>query len=56
MRHPRRRRQVPGWALILLRPAFRYSYSRDAYILRIIGRQVGPALIERRNRCHVDGR
>ena len=44
----RPRREVPGWALIVLRPAFRYSYSRRGYILRIIGRWVGPVLRERK--------
>jgi hypothetical protein len=50
----RRRRQVPSWALALLWPLFRYSYSRDAHILRIVGRWVGPALRERKE--NIDGR
>jgi hypothetical protein len=34
---------------MLLRPALRYSTSRDAYVLRGVGRQVGPVLrVDRR--------
>ena len=47
MRRPRRRRTVPGWLLAVLRPVVHYSYSRDAYVLRIIGRWVGPVLRRR---------
>jgi hypothetical protein len=37
--------------LRLLRPLFAYNYSRDAYVLRGIGRSVGPVLrAERRVR------
>ena len=35
----------------MLRPAFRYSRSRDAFVLRAIGTTVGPVLrIDRRSR------
>ena len=34
-------------ALVLLRPLFRYSPMRDAYVLRGIGRTTGPVLVER---------
>jgi hypothetical protein len=35
----------------MLSPVFRYSYSRDAYVLRLIGGRVGPVLrAERRVR------
>jgi hypothetical protein len=35
----------------LLSPLLRYSYSCDAYILRGVGRHVGPVLrVERRRR------
>jgi hypothetical protein len=44
----RRRRTVPGWVLTVLWPMFRYSRSRDAHVLRIIGRQVGPVLRPRK--------
>ena len=40
----RPRRQVPYSVLTALWPVCRYSYSRDAYILRVIGRWVGPVL------------
>jgi hypothetical protein len=29
---------------MLLTPAFGYNYSRDAYVLRGVGRRVGPVL------------
>ena len=31
--------------LFLARPFFRYSYSRDAYVLRGIGNTKGPVLV-----------
>ena len=40
----RRRRYLPGWALTVLWPAFRYSRRRDAYILRVVGERRGPVL------------
>jgi hypothetical protein len=47
----RTRRYVGRHWLALLRPLFRYSYSRDAFVLRIVGRSVGPVLrAERRVR------
>jgi hypothetical protein len=37
----------------MLSPVFRYSYSRDAYVLRVVGSRVGPVLrAERRVRRH----
>jgi hypothetical protein len=36
--------------LMLLRPMFRYSLSRDAYVMRVIGNTSGPVL--RRERRH----
>ena len=33
---------------MLLRPLFGYNYQRDAYVLRGIGRRVGPVLLEER--------
>ena len=41
---PRRRRFITRARLWWLTPLLRYSYSRDAYILRGIGRHVGPVL------------
>ena len=42
----RPRRYVSPRVMTMLRPAFRYSQSRDAYILRVIGKQRGPVLRE----------
>jgi len=45
----RPRRYVSRRYLMLMRPFLRYSPSRRAYVLRVIGGQVGPVLrIERR--------
>ena len=41
---PRPRRPVSRWVLILLWPVVRYSSSRDAYVLRLVGRRFGPVL------------
>ena len=47
----RTRRYVAKNALLLVRPLFRYSYSRDAFVLRGVGRSVGPVLrLDRRRR------
>ncbi len=44
-----RRFVAKGW-LELGRPLFRYSESRDAYVLRVIGRRYGPVLkVDRRH-------
>jgi hypothetical protein len=45
VRHiPRRRRHVSKGTFHLLRPFFRFSDSRQAYILRFIGGRVGPVI------------
>ncbi len=41
---PRRRHYLPSQWLTLLTPVFGYSDSRDAYVLRAIGKRVGPVL------------
>ena len=46
--HTRLQHEVPKWLLVILRPGFRYSRSRDAWILRGIGSSRGPLLYERR--------
>jgi hypothetical protein len=47
----RSRRYVGRRSLALLKPLLRYSYSRDAYVLRGVGRSVGPVLrLDRRER------
>jgi hypothetical protein len=48
----RKRRYVARRWLTLLSPALRYSYSRDAYVLKGVGRSVGPVLRQERR----DGR
>jgi len=46
---PRRRRYLSHRWLIVLAPLFRFCRLRDAYILRVVGRWVGPVLrIDRR--------
>lgn len=40
----RPRHYVPRWLVVLLAPLFRYSVSRDAYILRGVGQRRGPVL------------
>jgi len=52
----RRRHYVARHWLVLARPAFRYSESRDAYVLRAVGRKWGPVLRQdRRRRQSFDG-
>lgn len=50
MRSTRRpRRYIPRHWLLVLRPVFRYSRNRDAYVLRAVGNTRGPVLrIDRR--------
>jgi hypothetical protein len=57
MRTVRRPRRyiAPHW-IALLRPLFRYSTSRDAYILRWLGSERGPVLrADRRRHGPFDG-
>jgi hypothetical protein len=50
----RRRRYVSQQWFSLLGPLLRYSYFCDAYILRGVGRHVGPVLsLERRRRIGI---
>jgi len=52
----RPRRYVPRHWLLLMRPLIRYSAMRDAYVLRGVGRHVGPVLrLDRRRQQHFDG-
>jgi hypothetical protein len=44
MRSPRPRRHVNPVLIKLLRPVFRYSPGRDAYVLRGVGGRFGPVL------------
>jgi hypothetical protein len=40
--------------LMLMRPVFRYSRSRDAYVMRLIGNSSGPVLRRERRRRQRD--
>jgi hypothetical protein len=40
---------VGSWTLVILRPVLRYSVSRDAHVLRVIGGRWGPVLVSRRS-------
>jgi len=45
----RPRRYVGRHWITLMRPILRYSSARDAYVLRVVGREHGPVLrIDRR--------
>lgn len=44
VRAQRPRHYVSRTTLALARPLFRYSLSRDAYVLRLIGNSRGPVL------------
>jgi hypothetical protein len=47
----RPRRYVARHWLLLLRPVVRYSVTRDAFVLRVVGRSAGPVLrVDRRGR------
>lgn len=51
VRAQRPRHYVSRATLALARPLFRYSLSRDAYVMRVIGNTHGPVL--RRERRHL---
>ncbi len=58
MGETRRPRRYVAWHwLSILRPAFRYSTTRDAYVLRLVGNSRGPVLRvdRRRRRAPFDG-
>jgi hypothetical protein len=44
---PRPRHSVGTTTLTVLRPFFRHSLSRDAYVLRGVGNHLGPVLQQR---------
>jgi hypothetical protein len=52
VRAQRPRHYVSRATLALVRPLFRYSLSRDAYVMRLIGNTRGPVL--RRERRHLE--
>jgi hypothetical protein len=52
----RPRHYVPRQWLVMGRPVLRYSESRDAYILRLVGRKWGPVLrLDRRSQGAFEG-
>ena len=59
MRNVKRpRRYVSSFWLTVLRPVLRHSETREAYVLRLVGRQWGPVLRRdrRRGRSESPGR
>ncbi len=47
----RPRRYLARHWLVILRPIFRYSATRDAFVLRLLGNTIGPVLrVDRRRR------
>jgi len=47
----RKRRYVPPWLFLVLRPLFRHSGGRSAYVMRAVGNRFGPVLrVDRRRR------
>jgi hypothetical protein len=46
----RARHEVSAITLVLLRPVFRYSQPRRAYVFRLLGDRHGPVLVRRRKR------
>jgi hypothetical protein len=47
---PRPRRYVARFWLLTLRPVLRYSATRDAFVLRLVGNSRGPVLRPDRRR------
>lgn len=45
--HVRPRHEVSALVIAVLRPFMRYSYHRNAFVLRGIGNRFGPVLVER---------
>jgi hypothetical protein len=51
MRNTQRpRRYMSKYSLALMRPLLRYSTTREAYVLRVAGRRLGPVLRQDRRR------
>ena len=46
----RTRRYVRRSVFVAVRPFFRWSYGREAWVLRLVGRRVGPVLRVRNGR------
>lgn len=41
---PRTRHPVPRPVILLLAPIYRFSHTRSAYVLRLVGERFGPVL------------
>jgi YD repeat-containing protein len=56
-RPARPRHYVSSGLLTVMRPFMRYSYSRGAYVLRVVGERWGPVLRkdQRRHQLDYDG-
>ncbi len=50
----RPRREVSAVMLWLLRPFFRHSWSRDAWILRVVGNRRGPVFVPKGRKPDVE--
>lgn len=46
----RSRRYISRYRLLMLRPLLRYSVTREAFVLRLVGNSVGPVLRPDRRR------
>jgi hypothetical protein len=53
-RPARPRHYVPHGLLTLMRPFLRYSYSRGAYVLRVVGERWGPVLRQDQRRHQLE--
>jgi hypothetical protein len=51
----RPRRYVARFWLVVFRPFLRYSVTRDAFVLRVVGRSIGPDRRSSRRRASFDG-
>lgn len=45
---PRPRHHINPVAFALLRPVLRFSYTREAYVLRVVGNHRGPVFVRAR--------
>jgi hypothetical protein len=46
----RPRRYISRYRLLILRPLLRYSVTREAFVLRVVGNSIGPVLRPDRRR------
>lgn len=49
---PRPRHHINPVAFALMRPVLRFSYTREAYVLRVVGNHRGPVFVRRRPAEH----